>query len=439
MNNKFPFLIFLLLLFSCGEKKDFGYTTPPPFELPQYNPEADTLLLYPVKYQHSYGYIDKNGKMIIEPQFEQAYDFEEGIAMVFFYAGRTATEVGYIDKKGNIIWKEDDLTGYQSTIGDFRDGLLPYIYYENYIHKHGYINRKGKIVIPAFFDGAGNFSEGMARVCMHYPEITSEEEKNNLITGVEKKKRERWGFINTKGELVVPFKYNEVYDFKNGYAHVLKIEESKITDQYVIMNGGRHGFIDKTGWPVIPLIYEDVQDFSEGLAPVKWKGKWGFINEKGEMIIPPAFDMAAPFLNGMAMVGKTDADFNEKYGYINKKGTLVIPFRYDYAMDFENGMACVSMGEKNGCINTNGEWVIEPRFDGLIFFSEGIGLTGFDGKYGFIDTTGLWIAQPIFSDARVFKNGLAPVLFNGYYGHPEKYTELGYINREGKYVWEPQW
>jgi len=64
-----------------------------------------------------YGYIDKTGKVVIEPQFfDEAWDFYEGLAMV--------------------------------KVGD----------------KWGYIDKAGRMVVESKFDEAGIFSEGLAMV-----------------------------------------------------------------------------------------------------------------------------------------------------------------------------------------------------------------------------------------------------------------------------------
>jgi len=58
------------------------------------------------------GYIDRTGKTIIEPKFDVAFDFVDGIAEVYFSekvtssAGPvTLTGRGYIDKGGRFIWR----------------------------------------------------------------------------------------------------------------------------------------------------------------------------------------------------------------------------------------------------------------------------------------------------------------------------------------------
>ena len=88
----------------------------------------------------------------------------------------------------------------------------------------------------------------------------------------------RWGYINGKGEIVIPPRFGDAGEFSaNGLARV------KVGEKY--------GFINKKGEEVIPPRFDETYGFSaNGLAPVKVGRKWGFINEKGEEVIPPRFD-----------------------------------------------------------------------------------------------------------------------------------------------------
>ena len=51
-----------------------------------------------MKKEMLWGYIDKNGDMVIEPRFHDAWDFHEGLAAIKIDWAR-----GYIDKAGNIV------------------------------------------------------------------------------------------------------------------------------------------------------------------------------------------------------------------------------------------------------------------------------------------------------------------------------------------------
>ena len=80
------------------------------------------------------GYIDRNGAMVIEPQFDNAGCFSEGLAYV-----EVGEKYGYIDKKGKIAVKPQFDFAW-----DFSEGLAGVKLGE----KSGYIDKSGKYVVP---------------------------------------------------------------------------------------------------------------------------------------------------------------------------------------------------------------------------------------------------------------------------------------------------
>lgn len=124
----------------------------------------------------------------------------------------------------------------------------------------------GKVVIPAKYDDALTFGEGLAPVELYG----------------------RWGFIDKNGTMVIPAQYDGAWWFSGGLAGV------KIN--------GRFGFIDKYGNMAIPAKYEHCFGFSQGLAPVRINGKYGYIDKTDTMVIPAIYDFAKWFLNGKAEV-----------------------------------------------------------------------------------------------------------------------------------------
>lgn len=69
--------------------------------------------LFPVAVSASWGYADRSGKMVIPPQFEQTFDFHEGLANV-----RIAGKYGYVDEHGvQVIPPQFDMPS------DFSEGL----------------------------------------------------------------------------------------------------------------------------------------------------------------------------------------------------------------------------------------------------------------------------------------------------------------------------
>ena len=53
-----------------------------------------------MKVGEKFGYIDKAGKIVINPQFDDAYNFFEGLASV-----GVEDKWGYIDQTGRYVWE----------------------------------------------------------------------------------------------------------------------------------------------------------------------------------------------------------------------------------------------------------------------------------------------------------------------------------------------
>jgi hypothetical protein len=64
-------------------------------------------------------------------------------------------------------------------------------------------------------------------------------------------------------------------------------------------------------------------------------------------------------------------------------------------------------------------------------FSDGLAAVKLNGKWGYIDKDGKTVISPQFDQAVPFQNGLAQVVVRS---SPPKF---GYIDRTGKYIWEP--
>ena len=203
--------------------------------------------------------------------------------------------------------------------------------------KLGFINEKGEEIIPCKYDIARDFaSNGLAAV---------------RVDG-------KFGYINEKGEEIIPCKYDIAKDFASNGLAAVNVD-------------GNNGYINEKGEEIIPCKYDIAKDFaSNGLAAVKVDRKYGYINEKGEEIIPCKYNRAGYFAsNGLAAV-----EVDGKYGYINEKGEEIIPCKYDLAMDFDsNDLAKIQLDNKYGCVNEKGEEIIPCIYNDLtIIYSKGL-------------------------------------------------------------------
>ena len=83
------------------------------------------------KIGNKYGFIDRSGKVVIEPKFDIAFRFSEGLAAV-----RIGDNSGYIDKTGKLIIELEGIARAE----DFHHGLA---FVSTKDHRYGYIDRLG--------------------------------------------------------------------------------------------------------------------------------------------------------------------------------------------------------------------------------------------------------------------------------------------------------
>lgn len=186
-----------------------------------------------------------------------------------------------------------------------------------------------------------------------------------------------------------PEKFNpENYTFSEGLAPV-KSEETY-----------KWGYINEKGEVVIPLIYEIADDFKEGIARVKSQDElWGCINVKGETVVPINLEMLWPFENGFAIGRKEveeDDDFEYKWGVINLNGEIAIPFEYDWIGSNSEELFGFDKDGKRGYLTANGKIAIEPIYDEVREFCDGYAVVKKGDKYGMIDKTGQEILPCIY-------------------------------------------
>lgn len=159
------------------------------------------------------------------------------------------------------------------------------------------------------------------------------------------KKGGKYGYIDNRGNEVIPAEFGYIYPFSGG-------------GLAIFMSEGKFGYIDMQGNIVIPAIYSHAIGFSEGVAAVKLNGKYGFINMQGETVIPFLFDTAFMFKEGLCPVGVAG-----KEGFINKAGDVAIPLKYKNASLFSEGIAGVEVADKGwGTIDKDGNEIVAPQY-----------------------------------------------------------------------------
>lgn len=132
-------------------------------------------------------------------------------------------------------------------------------------------------------------------------------------------------------------------------AELFLFERSNIYNRLLFKYKNKFGYCDSSGNIIIPPKYDTAYVFSEGLAFVKsnYAGEW-FIDINDSIVIDithKKYENVSSFFNGVARVVFKDNEeeiFQRRYNYINKKGQLISYENFLYAYDFQYGLGCVS-------------------------------------------------------------------------------------------------
>jgi len=300
-----------------------------------------------VKRGDLYGYIDEKGNLVIEPQFQQAGNFFDGLACVRKpdTTNRTNSPWGYIDKTGKFVYEANF-----KKARDFSDGLGLAFYDDWYVYltPSGSVALEGQVLrnmVPH------SYSEGLARFC---------------VDG-------KCGFMDKSGKTVIEPRKEIIGDFHDGRAMIWSPDADN--PQF-----NKRGFIDKTGKVVVEPVWDIANDFSDGVAVVslrtKNSGEFYVIDTSGKVII----DFKKANIKGFAEVGsfheglgrikvivseKVDGGnmYLPRFGFIDKTGRVVINPIFPLVRQFNSGFAYVSYKDYQiGYIDKTGKSIWKGRY-----------------------------------------------------------------------------
>jgi hypothetical protein len=337
--------------------------------------------LHPVGVDGKMGYIDGSGTMVIEPQFQRAETFSEGLAQAGVGDSPFSCRWGYIDQTG--AWVIQPRFG--EGLGSFSEGLaLIDARNPDGTSRYGYIDKTGAWAVEPQFADARPFSEGLACVAVD-----------------DARGMRRYGFIDKTGAWAIEPHYIQALSFREGLAAVQVLDDP---------DPPPWGYIDKTEAWVIEPRFTQAYAFSEGLAFVTtWSiadgytsgcvdkaGAWVFQLDSPEELMVIGEDLR--FSEGLAVCGiNTKKTYTlMKYGYLDKTGTWAIEPQFDFAKDFSEGRAVVFMDVVNdaanpgrdGYIDKAGKMVVEPQYFWADPFSGGLALVA--PWYDEIQDWGMW-------------------------------------------------
>lgn len=152
------------------------------------------------------GFLNETGKEIIPLKYSFVLTFSEHLCGVADFNNHW----GYINEKGEevIPLKYGGANSFSSGYALVRDTTADRFF--------GIVNTKGIEILPCQFPGALNFRNGYAAVAS---------------------KEGNWGFINEKGELVLPFKFSQPVDGFDEHGLCIILYRGNLETRYIDIHG----------------------------------------------------------------------------------------------------------------------------------------------------------------------------------------------------------
>lgn len=252
----------------------------------------------------SWGYIDAEGKVVIEPKYEWAQTFSKDKAIVKINEGH----FGIVDKSEKLL-KEID--------SNLIRGLSDDIFIFSKLNgsngeKYGYMTVDGEIMLDAVYSNAEEYGDnGLA------------------IVNAAKDFGNEYGVINKSGEFVIPAKYAQITLLGNGLYAVPESQENYFSSSFM-----KKALFDKTGRQLTGFKYYDLESLENGMISVTDDKNTYLVDGNGNEIssIPKAEGIGS--IKPCGKLYKVAVD--DKLYYLSKDGKTV--WESDNTIEFDGGL-----------------------------------------------------------------------------------------------------
>jgi len=343
-----------------------------------------------------YGYCFADGTELLAPQYAYAEDFQDGMAVV---SPDGAGRYGYVNLDGKLAVAARYRQAFPFAEGRAfavrdRGGLLVLLDREG--------RELASFPDAALQPGDRvQFSEGLAvipvraRADVIEEDTETEEEKNGAKAEAGTQEPSLvYRVVDLEGQEVCTLT-DACVDFRNGYhnGRVAAAESGAWvengTSRRFQADEGSWGYRDARGELAVPYQFDEAAPFSEGMAAVGLKGGkerilYGFIDPDGNEIFPLEYDGFVSCVNGSGAVLK-----NNRWAYVDREGHFLTGFQFSTVSNFTEDVARVQNGERRSVVDGMGAVLFTTEGGSALPCSGGvIPVQNGDGLWGVYDKSG---------------------------------------------------
>lgn len=281
--------------------------------------DCQSQLLVPYRVDTLWGYKDKLGAVMIEPQFQYASKFIGDVAVV-----AKNGKFGAIDKSYHQI-----LPFSYEYLGPLDTAEFIFGHRAKYFGEYviGVITKDEKIKIPAQYSYISKYQNRYKVTKVDYNIIgeSGMGDVRSFSTTV--------GLLDSIGRVILPCKYARIEWATDS---VLVVDSSYLKDKNELI-ATNSALFNLAGKQLTGFDYMVFGKFLDGVSKARIGDKFGFINLTGKIAIPIQFDYCEEFSNGYALVKQKG-----RWGAIDKSGKIVVEPK------FSNEEVKAALKEKNG-------------------------------------------------------------------------------------------
>lgn len=358
-----------------------------------------------------YGYADRRGEMVIPPQFDYASPFQDGLATV-----RTGRKWFFINEQGKEMITLDSTILGIIEVGQFSEGLCPIrkatILDKKPTRKYGYLNTDGKLAIPAVFDGAGPFHNGIA--------VVDSLNLGDYRPGQEGGIPRDLALIDKQGQLLTPYSFRRISPFNEaGFAEVIQA------------GTGKQGIVGKDGQVLTGQYYPRVKSFPAGMT-VFDGSTWKVFDYSGAALSLPNTNITSiSYFTGNDLIVKDQSDQWLHLEITGQKATIktqglqwLQPFEHGYGIArkdnrqqlygqdqswidpgagtffkfWSDQLLGVKSGAQEFYANVAGQNAFSRNFEQVNKFTGGQAIVSYQGQTGVINNRGVFVVPPKFAE-----------------------------------------
>lgn len=383
-----------------------------------------------------YGYVDEKGNLAVPFILDDAFDYVDNLA-IFEEDGK----YGVLDKKGTAILKPtfetaqitadgyvigDDglftmiLSNQLAPISKFLSDLSPEIYenlyvefndnvyvfkdfsgntlasYEDYdyLGDHIFEISSGKIIdthdvksVPeaknAFninVDYDFMFIDNTGKVVLDLSDYDSVQSFSEGLAVVEKSGK--YGYIDKKGNIVIPIQYKSASDFSDGEAYVdigdtsysIDLKGNRLEDDYgdsdsssdfYTISEGYYGDVGlanrETNQIVLQPKYSSIDDMGNDIFLLERDYLYGYYDAKNGKIMEPKFEDIDVDTTANLVIAETE---DYLYGMYDLSGNTLVEPIYDSIYSLEDGLfEVVDENQMSGIVDSKGNLIVNTEYD----------------------------------------------------------------------------